>query len=106
MEDFTTAESVTRFLRAKNSTPETVVATARRLLAGQYSLYLPNSAIFVFDLVCDRVSEFVAKNFKQWKFCPELWLLWAEVWHILGSEPLSREIRAKSFRRVKTVSVA
>ncbi|OBA20854.1 hypothetical protein METBIDRAFT_31523 [Metschnikowia bicuspidata var. bicuspidata NRRL YB-4993] len=106
MEEFTSAEGVTRLLRNKNTSPETAVAVARRLLGCEYSLYLPNQAMFVFDLICDRVSDFSGKNFMCWKFCPELWLLWAEVWHALGSEPLSREIRTKSFRKVKLMLVA
>lgn len=105
MDQFTSAESVTRFLRNKNSTPDAVVTTARNLLAGKYSLYLPNLAIFVFDLVCDRIGDFAGKNFLRWKFCPQLWQLWAEVWQILALEPLDREIRAKSFRKVKTILV-
>ncbi|GEQ68206.1 hypothetical protein JCM33374_g1873 [Metschnikowia sp. JCM 33374] len=106
MADFCTAESVTRYLRAKTSAPETVVPTARKLLAGDFPLYLPNSAMFVFDLVCDRVGDFSGKSFLPWKYCPQLWQLWWEVWQALGSDALDREMRAKAFRRVKTVSVA
>lgn len=105
MDSFKTAEAVTRFLRGKDSSPQDVCGAVSRLFSGEIPVYLPNHTHFVFELVCDRLNDFNGKNFKAWKLCADVWDLLATTWTLLGENPLDREVRAKSFRRVKFVAI-
>lgn len=101
--NFTSAESLTRFLRGKDVGPAEVAATGHALLLGAVAVHLPNAAQFLFELVCDRMNDHA--KFLRWKLQPELWQLWAETWTRLGHSLLDVEVRSKIFRRVKLVSV-
>lgn len=104
METLDSAEKITRFLRGKDLTPQQISQTARALFSGSVPVYLPNHTYFVFDLVCDRLNDFTGKSFRCWKFEPEVWAVFDSAWRLLLS-PLDREVRTKSFRRVKLVSI-
>lgn len=99
------AEKVTKLLRAKNATPKSVVHLANDLLLGEIPVYLPNAVQFVFDLVCDRMNEFVGKEFKNWKQSAQLWALWEKSWLKVGKSDLAKEARAKSFAGVRLLQV-
>lgn len=98
MDDLRTAEAVTRFLRSKTAAPEAVVTISNQLLLDSLPVYLPNKTHFVFELICDRMND--TGSFKEWKFTPGLWQLWQKVWTLLDAE-----LRAKTFRKVKFVSI-
>lgn len=105
MATLTSAEAVTKLLRARNATPESVVPVALDLLLGNISVYLPNASQFVFELICDRMNDLVGKAFKQWNYCPELWTLWEQCWKELGKTSINKEVRSKSFANVKLLPV-
>lgn len=101
----TSAEEVTKLLRAKNATPKSVDSVASDLLLRRIPVFLPNADQFVFDLLCDRMNDLTGKVFNNWKYSPELWLLWKRCWQKLGSTELNREMRAKSFANVRIIQV-
>lgn len=99
------AEKITKLLRGKNATPESVATLASDLLLGKVAVYLPNAGQFVFDLICDRMNDLVGKNFKQWKYSSELWMLWEKCWQELARSDLTKTARARSFANVKLLQV-
>lgn len=101
----TSAEAVTKLLRAKNATPESVTPIALDLLLGNVSVYLPNASQFVFELICDRMNDLLGKAFKQWKYSPKLWNLWEQCWKELGKTSINKEVRSKSFANVKLLQI-
>ncbi|WPK24798.1 hypothetical protein PUMCH_002089 [Australozyma saopauloensis] len=105
MDTMTSAEKVTKLLRAKNATAESVVPIASDLLLGSVSVYLPNASQFVFDLICDRMNDLQGKAFKNWKYSADLWQLWKSCWIELGKTDANLEVRARSFANVKILQV-
>lgn len=105
MPELTSAEAVTKLLRAKNATPESVAPVVLDLLLGNIDVYLPNASQFVFELICDRMNDLVGKAFKQWKYSPELWHLWEQCWKELGKSPINKEVRSRSFANVKLLQI-
>lgn len=105
MDVMTSAEKVTKLLRAKNSSPQKVALIGSDLLQGRIPAYLPNAGQFVFTLICDRMNDFTGKDFKTWKYSPELWELWYTCWQELETTPLSKQLRSKSFTNVKILQV-
>lgn len=104
MPELKSAEATTKYLRSKDIKPKEAVQTAEALLDGSLDVFLINKHHFVFDLICDRVSDFTGKDFKSWKFEPLLWLLWGRIWNRMEKLPLDLEVRTRSFKRVKLVS--
>lgn len=105
MEKLKTAESVTRYLRGKDTSPEQACEVVKALASGKLPVYLPNHAYFVFELLCDRLNDFSGKNFKNWKLHSGVWSLYKQLWTELGEKLLDKEVRAKSFRGVKLVPI-
>ena len=104
MDTLTTAESVTRFLRGKDTPVAQACEVASALLAHKLAVFLPNASHFVFDLVCDRIGDMSGK-FRTWKLDAGLWELWKQLWADMGRLAVDRECRAASFRRVKLIPV-
>ncbi|QFZ30034.1 putative nucleolar pre-ribosomal-associated protein [Clavispora lusitaniae] len=104
MDTLTTAESVTRFLRGKDTPVAQACEVASALLAHKLAVFLPNASHFVFDLVCDRIGDMSGK-FRTWKLDAGLWELWKQLWADMGRSAVDRECRAASFRRVKLIPV-
>lgn len=105
MEPLKTAEATTKLLRSKDVGVVRAVDVSTQLLDGNLDVFLINKHHFVFDLVCDRMNEFIGKNFKNWKLTPSLWSLWDRVWHTMDHSSSDRAARAKSFRKVKYIQV-
>lgn len=105
MVELKTAEATTKYLRSKDIKPTEAVKTAESLLDGSLDVFLINKHHFVFDLICDRMNEFTGKDFKVWKLEASLWRLWQNVWQLMGQLALDLDLRSRSFRRVKLVSI-
>lgn len=105
MDVVTSAEKLTKLLRAKNATPQSVALVGSDLLQGRIPVYLPNAGLFVFNLICDRMNDFNGKDFKTWKYSPELWKLWYTCWHSLDSTSLNKQLRSKAFTNVKILHI-
>lgn len=99
------AESTTKLLRSKTEDLSVIISTANELLDGNLSIYLPNKELFVFELLCDRISDFNSTAFKSWKFDKGTWILFERSWNILSESEEDIKIRNKIARRIRVVEL-
>lgn len=100
MLDLTTAGAVTKFLRSKDGSIGDIISTSNKLLSGELDVYLPNKVQFLFDLLCDRLNDNSTKQFKSWKFEPEIWLLFSSVWDRIQEDATSKKVAARKLKLV------
>ncbi|CAH2352180.1 nucleolar pre-ribosomal-associated protein 2 [[Candida] railenensis] len=98
------AEGTTRFLRSKTEPLQKIVETANSLLDNDATVYLPNLKIFVFDLICDRLTD-STKSFSSWKTTPEVWQLFNRTWTLLSEDPTDRQLRNNHFKKFKFIEL-
>ncbi|OWB67040.1 hypothetical protein B5S33_g302 [[Candida] boidinii] len=74
-----TAEGVTRYLRSKDAKFEQIYTLSTDLIDGKYndSLYFPDMKKFIFELLCDRLSQ---KKFQELRLKPQIWQLFMKSW--------------------------
>lgn len=90
-----TAEGITRFLRSKDTSIDNIVKASNDLLDDELDVYLPNKVIFVFELLCDRLGDNRAKQFRHRL---DIWHLFNKTWVLLDSEP---KLRNRTFQGLK-----
>ena len=98
------AEGTTRFLRSKTEPLQKIVETANSLLDNDTAVYLPNLKIFVFDLICDRLTD-STKSFNSWKSTPEVWQLFNRTWSLLSEDPTDCQLRNNHFKKFKFIEL-
>ncbi|KAG7664450.1 uncharacterized protein J8A68_002006 [[Candida] subhashii] len=79
MADINSAESFTKFLRSKNSSLQEIINTCQSAIDGNIDIYLPNTSIFIFNLLIDRLNDTKAP-FGNWKYDPQVWQLLIKVY--------------------------
>ncbi|CCH43626.1 Nucleolar pre-ribosomal-associated protein 2 [Wickerhamomyces ciferrii] len=95
MNQIRSAEGITRFLRSKDTSIDEVVQVGYELLQGQLNVYLPNKKSFVFELLCDRLSDVKTKKFRTQS---SIWSLLYYTWCELDDEP---KLRNRIFQNLK-----
>lgn len=103
MESLNSAEAVTRYLRLKTISAEDAQSAAHMLWRGELPVYLPNTAHFLFELLCDRMGDFGHGSFSRWKKNPALWRLWRLVYACLSETDM--DARSAIFARVKLLQI-
>lgn len=74
-----TAEGVTRYLRSKDAKFEQIYTLSTALIDGKYddSLYFPDMKKFIFELLCDRLSQ---RKFLELRLKSQIWQLFMKSW--------------------------
>lgn len=76
--DLSTTEGITRFLRNKKTTLSDIYDTSVKLLENDSHYYLPQKEKFIFELLCDRLSNQglpeLKKDIKTWRLFELTWI--------------------------------
>ncbi|ANZ73279.1 BA75_01710T0 [Komagataella pastoris] len=88
----TTSETLTRFLRGRNTTVEEIIDVSTKLINNELAVYLPDKETFIFKLLCDRLNDPKNEKFHyNWK----VWKLFHELYYQLGdNKNLLRNLKA------------
>ncbi|CDR38631.1 CYFA0S02e03884g1_1 [Cyberlindnera fabianii] len=89
------AEGVTKFLRAKNTSLDDIVKVSTQLLNDELDVYLPNRLSFVFDLLIDRFNDSKQNKYKE---SMALWKLFNKTWILLDKDVKTRTRSYKGFK--------
>lgn len=98
MDQIRDTQSLTKFLRSKDSQLSDIVDVAIKILSNSGSLKLPNGELFVLELVADRIND--NNKFKNWKYSAEVWQLF-----LMAVKKVAKNERERVLRRIKFIEV-
>lgn len=94
MDTIRNTESLTRFLRSKDSKVDEIYQISLQLLRNDFPVSLPHNQLFIFELIIDRLND--NSKFSNWKFQSNIWDLFHQAWTSIDNKLL----RDRTFRRL------
>ncbi|QPG75769.1 hypothetical protein FOA43_003129 [Brettanomyces nanus] len=79
--DFKTTEGITRYLRSRKTSINEIYQVSFKLIKDDPEYHLPQKEKFIFELLCDRLSQ---PNLGEFKRSPEVWDLFNQIWSKLN----------------------
>jgi len=99
--DLHTTQGLTKFLRGKNTSLDSIYKISIGLIFDKSEYVLPKKEKFIFELLCDRLSQ---ERFKDFRTCSKMWDLFKKLWIKSESESTTKNVRNQVLRRSNMAS--
>ncbi len=99
--DLHTTQGLTKLLRGKSTSLDTIYELSIDLISKDPEYSLPNKDKFIFELLCDRFSQ---QKFKEFKVCVKMWDLFKKLWIKSELNITTRNVRDQVLAKSNIVS--